>query len=142
MKGDAGVNECRVYFALYGDDFDPDEITKLLGIHPTDTKRKGQKIPGKIPKCSSWILSTENVKGDLADVYDLSSKIVGQLCDKKGVIIEAMSSFNTFSKLQVVMSISTNEVTSTPAIGFDVETTKFLGEIGAFIDIDTYLHDD
>jgi len=33
-----------------------------------------------------------------------------------------------------------NEEHSTPAIGFEVDTVKFLGEIGAFIDIDTYKH--
>lgn len=133
-------NECRVYFALYGDNFDPEEITRFLGIEPTSTKRRGENVPGHIPKFSSWTLSTENVTGDIADVYDLASEIVRKLQPKRDSIIEVMNRFCAFSKLQVVLSISIKDEVSTPAIGFDVETTRFLGEIGAFIDVDTYKH--
>ncbi|SEB16208.1 DUF4279 domain-containing protein [Marinobacterium iners] len=131
-------NECRVYFGLYGDDFDPKEITSILGIDSTSTKRRGENLPNSVPKFSSWILSTANAAGDSADVYELSSEIVNKLQPKKDLIIEVMRRFRAFSKLQVVLSISIKENVSTPAIGFDVDTIKFLGEIGAFIDIDTY----
>ena len=40
----------------------------------------------------------------------------------------------------MVLWFSMNEEHSTPAIGFEVETVNFLGEIGAFVDIDTYKH--
>ncbi|WP_220745276.1 DUF4279 domain-containing protein, partial [Shewanella colwelliana] len=52
------TNEGRVYFALDGDDFDPDVLTKFLGIEPTSIIRKGEKIPDRLPKSSSWELST------------------------------------------------------------------------------------
>ena len=133
-------NECRVYFAFYGDGFDPEELTRFIGIEPTSTKLKGEKVPGRVPKNSSWTLSTDNVSGERADVYELASEIVSQLQPKKDLIIKAMERFSAFSKLQVVLSLSMKEEVSTPAIGFDVSTTKFLGEIGAFIDIDTYKH--
>ncbi len=48
--------------------------------------------------------------------------------------------FNLSPRLEVVLWFSVNEEHSTPAIGFEVDTIKFLGEIGAFIDIDTYKH--
>ncbi|WP_159967187.1 DUF4279 domain-containing protein [Pseudomonas sp. 9Ag] len=133
-------NECRVYFALNGDDFDPGELTQFLGMKPTSTKRKGEKIPDRVPKFSSWVLSTDNVVDECIDVYEIAGEIVKQLQPKKTLIIDAIKRFGLFSKLQVVLSISVDDNISTPAIGFDVETTKFLGEIGAFIDIDTYRH--
>jgi hypothetical protein len=133
-------NECRVYFALNGDDFDPEEMTQFLGMKPTSTKRKGEKVPGRIPKFSSWVLSTANVVDESVDVYEMASEIVKQLQPKKELIMDAIRKFGVFSKHQVVMSISVEEDASTPAIGFDVETIQFLGEIGAFIDIDTYKH--
>jgi hypothetical protein len=133
-------NECRVYFALNGDDFDPEEMTQFLGMKPTSTKRKREKVPGRIPKFSSWVLSTANVVDESVDVYEMASEIVKQLQPKKELIMDAIRKFGVFSKLQVVMSISVEEDASTPAIGFDVETIQFLGEIGAFIDIDTYKH--
>lgn len=134
------TNEGRVYFALDGDDFDPDEVTKFLGIKPTSIKRKGEKIPGRRPKMNSWILSTENIVNDYIDVFKMASEIVNQLRPKKQLIIEAKKRFNVSPRLEVVLWFSMNEEHSTPAIGFEVETTEFLGEVGAFVDIDTYKH--
>ncbi|WNO10598.1 DUF4279 domain-containing protein [Teredinibacter sp. KSP-S5-2] len=134
------TNEGRVYFALEGDDFDPDEVTKFLGIEPTSIKRKGSKVPGKIPKMNSWQFSTENIVNDFIDVFEMSTEIVTKLKPKKDLILEAMKRFNASPRFEVVLWFSMNEEHSTPAIGFEVETVEFLGEIGAFVDIDTYKH--
>lgn len=134
------TNEGKVYFALDGDDFDPDEVTKLLGIKPTSVMRKGENIPGKLPKKNSWKLSTDNVVNDYIDVFEMATLIVDQLEPKKHFILEAISRFSLFPRLEVVLWFSVNEEHSTPAIGFEATTVKFLGEIGAVIDIDTYKH--
>ena len=130
----------RVYFAFDGDDFDPDEITKFLGLEPTNIMRKGSRIPGKIPKMNSWELSTDQVIDEHIDIYELSTQIVSILKPKLDLIIESKSRFNAEPRFQVVLTFSSNEESSTPAIGFEIETTKFLGAIGAFVDIDTYKH--
>ena len=134
------TNEGRVYFALDGDDFDPDEVTKFLGIEPTSVKRKGSRVPGRIPKRNSWVLSTENIINDYIDVYEMSTQIVNRLKPKKELILKVKERFNVLPRFEVVLWFSMNEEHSTPAIGFEVETIQFLGEIGAFIDIDTYKH--
>ncbi|MCL7463230.1 DUF4279 domain-containing protein [Pseudomonas sp. NW5] len=134
------TNEGRVYFALDGDDFDPDEVTEFLGIEPTSIKRKGSKVPGKIPKINSWELSTENIVNECIDVFEMSTAIVNKLKAKKELILQAKDRFNVLPRFEVVLWFSTNEKHSTPAIGFEVETVEFLGEIGAFFDIDTYKH--
>lgn len=134
------TNEGRVYFALDGDDFDPDDVTEFLGLEPTNIRRKGSRIRGKVPKMNSWELSTEQVVDEYIDVFELSTKIVSVLKPKLDLIIEAKSKFNAEPRFQVVLTFSTNEEHSTPAIGFEVETTEFLGAIGAFVDIDTYKH--
>lgn len=134
------TNEGRVYFALDGDDFDPDELTKFLGIEPTSIMRKGSRIVGKIPKMSSWQLSTENLVSEYVDVFEMSTEIVHKLKPKKELILQAKARFNVTPRLEVVLWFSVNENHSTPAIGFEVETVEFLGEIGASIDIDTYKH--
>ncbi|MBA3238296.1 MAG: DUF4279 domain-containing protein [Parachlamydiaceae bacterium] len=131
-------NEGRVYFCLFGDDFDPNEVTEFLGINPTSIQIKGERVPNIFPKESSWMLSTDNIVNDLVDVYTLATSIVNDLKSKKDLIIEAKKKFNVFPMLQVVLWFSLNEEDSTPVIGFEADTIKFLGEIGAFIDIDTY----
>ncbi len=140
LETHVNTNEGRVYFALAGDDFDPDELTEFIGIQPTTIIRKGSRDPGKIPQTSSWVLSTENMVDDFIDVYEMSRSIVNQLMPKKDLIWEAIERFSLSPRLEVVLWFSINEDISTPVIGFDVETIKFLGEIGADIDIDSYKH--
>lgn len=134
------TNEGRVYFALDGDDFDPDEVTEFLGIEPTSVRRKGSRIPGKIPRMNSWELSTDRIVNEYIDVFEMSTEIVNRLKAKKDLILLAIERFNASPRFEVVLWFSMNEEHSTPAIGFEVETIKFLGEIGAFIDIDSYKH--
>jgi len=141
LKGNrVETNEGRVYFALDGDDFDPDEVTEFLGLVPTNIRRKGSRIPGKLPKMNSWELSTEQVIDEYIDVFEMSTQIVNVLKPKLDLIIEAKDRFKAEPRFQVVLTFSMNEEHSTPAIGFEVETTEFLGAIGAFVDIDTYKH--
>ena len=134
------TNEGEVYFALDGDDFDPDEVTEFLGIKPTSIRRKGSKVSGKIPKMNSWELSTGDIVNDYIDVFEMATKVVNKLKDRKDLILQAKERFNALPRFQVILWISMNEKHSTPAIGFEVETVKFLGEIGALVDIDTYRH--
>jgi hypothetical protein len=134
------TNEGRVYFALDGDGFDPTELTRFLGIEPTLVIRKGSKIPNNIPKFNSWKFSTENIVNEHIDVFDMASDIVNILKPVKHLILQAKERFNVTPRFEVVLWFSMNEVHSTPAIGFDADTVKFLGDVGAFIDIDTYKH--
>lgn len=138
MDSSVLTNEGEVYFSLFGDDCDPDEITKFLGINPTRIEVKGEKVPDRLPRQSSWEFSTDNIVNDYIDVYNLAASIVNELKSKKDLIIEAKRRFNVSSKLQVVLKLSSNNKHSTPAIGLEEDTIKFLAEIGAFIDIDTY----
>lgn len=131
-------NEGRVYFALDGDDFDPKEVTKLLGIEPTTVLFKGKSSKGYMVRKTSWILTTENLIRDYIDVFEMSSEIATQLIDKKEKLLEVIKRFKLIPRLEVVLRFSTMDEVSMPAIGFEVETVKFLGEIGAHIDIDTY----
>ncbi|MBF0411060.1 MAG: DUF4279 domain-containing protein [Candidatus Riflebacteria bacterium] len=134
------TNEGRVYFALDGDDFEPDSLTEFLGIEPTAIMRKGSKIPGKLPARSSWEFSTVNVVNENINVFDMAASIIEKLEPKKDIIIKAIEKFNLVSRLEVVLWFSMNEECSTPAIGFEAATIRFLSEVGACVDVDTYKH--
>ena len=132
-------NEGRVYFAFQGDNFDPNEITKLIGINPTKIRLKNELPSGKLPKFNSWIFSSENVVDEVIDIYEMTTSLVKTLESKVDIINEIRKKLNVTTCLQVVLSFSTNEGISTPVIGFDTATIDFLAKVGAFIDIDTYL---
>lgn len=140
LEDNLAINEGRVYFALDGDDFNPDDVTIFLGIEPTAVMKKGSKILNKLPAKSSWEFSTENVVNEYIDVFNMAESIIEVLQSKKQKILEAIEKFDLVPRLEVVLWFSLNEEHSTPAIGFEPNTLKFLGDIGAFIDIDTYKH--
>ena len=128
------TNEGKVYFGLFGNDFDPNEVTALLGIQPTKTAEKRNPIP----KRASWILSTGKIEADIIDVYEMSSEIIEKLEPLKSQIIEAMNKYKLEAVLEVVLTVTSDDSKSTPAIGFEVNVIKFLSDVGAFIDVDTY----
>ncbi len=132
-------NEGQVYFAFDGKDFNPHEITNFLGIQPTKIRLKGELPSGKLPKYSSWILSTENIIDEYIDIFDMATALVKILKPKINMINDVRKKFNVTTRLEVVLSFSIDEGTSTPAIGFESETIDFLGKVGANIDIDTYI---
>ena len=125
-------NEGEVYFGLFGDDFDPAALS--IGVAPTKTRRKGNPTP----KFSSWIYSTGKQKGEVVDIYKMASSLVAALEPFAEKIIEAKVAHRLEAILEVVLTITTDETKSTPAIGFDSHVIAFLHRVGASIDVDTY----
>lgn len=128
------MNKGEVYLGLFGDNFDPDAVTPIIGITPTRIQRKGSPRP----KYSSWEVSTGKIEDDIVDVYVMSSSLVKKLRPYADKIVKAKKDFGLEAVLEVVLTITSDDSKSTPAIGFDSEVLAFLNTIGATIDIDTY----
>lgn len=129
----------EVYFAMYGDDFEPDEISTLVGLPATKVRRKGERradVP--LPRNSSWEVSLGRVESDVIDVYEMSAALVTQLSPFAAKIVEAKTAFDLRCVFQVVLWIDQNEEASMPAIGFESPVINFIHGVGAEIDIDTY----
>lgn len=131
------TNKAEVYLALYGTDFDPEEVTRRVGLEPTSIKRKGEP---KTRRHSFWQISSGRVESDVIDVYEMSSALVTLLAPRTAEIASARRELSLEAVLEVVLWITTDESKSTPAIGFDREVISFLHAIGAAIDVDTYLN--
>jgi hypothetical protein len=126
------LNEGRVYFGLFGDDFDPESLA--IGVVPTKTARKA--IP--MPKQSSWMYSSERVRGEVIDVYKMSASLVADLEPHIQNIREAMQRHGLEAVLEVVLTITPDDSVSTPILGFDQTVIAFLNDIGGTIDVDLY----
>ncbi len=70
-------NEARAHFTLAGYHFNPDVITKHIGIKPTSVDASGAHSELNKPVLSSWELSTETVTDDI-DVYKLTDELIKQ----------------------------------------------------------------
>ncbi len=128
------ANEGEVYFALFGDDFDPGEVTKLVGLQPTSVRRKTYPLP----KHAWWKVSIGKTEGELVDVYEMSSALIEKLAPHAQGILRAKQELRLEAILEVVLHISMNDSIPTPAIGFTPEVVSFLSRVGAGIDIDAY----
>ena len=128
------MNEGEVYFALYADEFEPDEVTEIIGIEPTKILRKGNPIP----RCTSWEYSTGRIADEVVDVYEMSSSLIATLAPLADKIAKAKEMFGLEAVLEVVLTVTPDDSKSTPAIGFESEVITFLHRVGGTIDIDTY----
>jgi hypothetical protein len=92
-------NKGRAHFTLSGYHFNPDEITRLLGIEPTSVNRAGASSGLDKPVISSWELSTDIVTGDEedVDVYALTDIIIKQLEPIEAKILEHQAQADKFN---------------------------------------------
>lgn len=128
-------NQARAHFTLSGYHFNPDDITRLLGIQPTSVDAAGANSGLDKPVISSWELSTDTIT-DNVDVYDLTGKLIKQVEPAKDKILQVIKSHNLSPRFGVVLVLSVDKDETTPDVGFGARTIRFLADIGAFINID------
>ena len=131
-------NKGRVFFALSGYHFNPEDITRLIGVEPTSTDAGGLMGSPEKPSISSWELSTDTVTEDV-DVYALTEIILKKLEPIKEEILQVCKSHNLSPRISVVLTLSTDKDDNCPDVGFGGRLVKFLAEIGAFINVDYQL---
>ncbi len=131
-------NKGRAYFSLAGYHFNPDDITRLLGIEPTSVNAAGTGGSLDKPVISSWELSTDTITDDV-DVYALTDIVIKQLEPVKEKILQVIKSQNLSPRIGVVLVLSTDKDESVPDVGFGARTIRFLAEIGAFINVEYQL---
>ncbi len=131
-------NKGRAYFTLSGYHFDPDVITRVLGIEPSSINAAGTRGSPDKPVISSWELSTDEVT-DNVDVYELTDIIIKQLEPVKDKILQVIKSHNLSPRVGVVLVLSVDKDESSPDVGFGARTIRFLAEMGAFINVEYQL---
>jgi len=130
--------KCRVYFAFYGYHFDPDDITRLLGLKPTKVDASGARSGLDKPVVSSWEFSTDTASEDI-DVFKLTDSLIKQLEPVKEKIQQVAKSHNLSPRIGVVLVLPVEKNAPLPDLGFGARTIQFLADIGAFIDVDYQL---
>ena len=128
-------NKARAFFALSGYHFNPDDITRQLGIEPTSINAAGAHSGLDNPVISSWEISTEMVTDDV-DVYKLTEEILKKIEPAKDKILEVIKNQNLSPRLNVELVLSIDKDETSPEVGFGGRLTRFMADIGAFINID------
>jgi len=86
-------NKARAHFTLSGYHFNPDDITRLLGIEPTSVDASGARSALDKPVISSWELSTETMTDNI-DVYKMTEIIIKKIEPAKEKILQVITSHN------------------------------------------------
>lgn len=129
-------NKARAYFALLGYHFNPDDITRLLGVEPTTVNAAGAYSTLDKPVISSWELSTDTLAGEV-DVFALTDTLVKQLEPVKDKIVAVCKSHNLSPRLGVVLTLSSDRSEASPEAGVGVRAVRFLADTGSFINVET-----
>ena len=125
----------EVYFALYGKDFDPSVALKLIDVDSAVIQKRGDPIP----KFSSWRCTSGKLGLDVFNIDQVASDLIDKLGPHRDTILALRRNHELKAVLEVVVTFSSDEARSTPAIGFDETVIEFLQYVGATIDIDTYV---
>lgn len=109
----------EIFFMVWGDELDPEEISKILKIKPTETAKKGDLVIGKktgttvLSKTGKWFLKTkEHVNS--CQVIDHVEFILTFL---RG-LEEPLCNFKTIEKLTITFLIQVD--VDTDSVEFDL----------------------
>ena len=134
------LNECYLYFALTGRGFDPDAVSAALNLAPTRAVYEGSTgMGGRILGHSSWQYGTPVLRGsDVFRLDEIADELIAALLPVQDKIAELAKAHQIEAYLMVVLTVSTDERDSTPAIGFSPRVISFCHAVGARIEFDIY----
>src|SRR5574340_1223427 len=129
--------EIKVDFLIAGN-FDPEEITNVLGISPTKSWKKGDLISGTTiaRKFDGWILSAAE-RSDSNEVEEHIKPLLTKLLPLKDRIAEVYKEFELEAEINCAVYV-TDE---TPVLYMSAVTLREISELNASVDIDIILLD-
>jgi hypothetical protein len=121
------VDECSLLLRFFGDDLDPETITALLGVDPTDACRKGD--PVRASHTGRWLLDCERT----SDTPDSQIKLLmSDLTDELDVWQRLAASFSAEIKCHLFLKRWTRGTI------FSTESLTLLTERGLRLHVEVY----
>ncbi|MFT4294244.1 MAG: DUF4279 domain-containing protein [Micropruina sp.] len=141
------------WFEVYGElalhgDFDPDAITRELGIEPTRAHRRGDLLfGGRTAPSGLWVWETESrinadsddLAREVLDRIELTAETFRALKERHSI----SASLEIVPTMHVLLDDEDGEpgiLATTPAHWFSVETLTRVAAYGLELDIDEYVH--
>ena len=130
------------------DDFEPDAVSELLGITPTNVYRRGEVLRGgRVRPHSRWVWETaKRVEHDgellIQEVLDTFEPLADQLAEAQarwGLDVQVGLVISVYGTIQADPDGSSGAVVSTPALYMSPGTLRRLTELGCALEIDTYV---
>ncbi len=136
------MNKTNIFvkFSISGEEFNPNIVTSILSINPTNCWRKGDCYRTKsnttlMRKYSNWEIRSK--KEESFDMGTQMNKILDLFIGKESLFVDLKSKYDINFIIFVVIVVEKGE---TPAIYLDERTIKFANDIGATFDFDLYVN--
>ena len=124
----------RIKLSIYGNGFDPDEITKATKIIPTTVWRKGDQVNSiTVHKEDSWHYSTEEIETYEDD--DLWEDIFKLFNPVRNIFKSFKEQYNLTMTFYVIVDMPHPE---TPSLCLDNKILNLLSSMGAHVSYDLY----
>ncbi|MDE5602046.1 MAG: DUF4279 domain-containing protein [Clostridia bacterium] len=130
------MNTCYTYFSIKGN-FEPDDITEILGLHPFESHKEGEsRARGNgVYSCSTWNFGRCNEYN--VNVNEQIRKTISPLLDKIELLKHIKDKYAVDFYIEVVPEIHVGE--SVPILGLDLDIIDFCHETRTVVDIDMYV---
>ena len=136
----------KIIFVIFGDVLNHQELTRIVGISPTNSWNKGDEIFHKtrngqmlklpvVRKESAWEYSTGFIQGSIFG--EMEEYILDIFYDRAQVIHKYARERKLEVKIDVVVEIEGGD--TMPSISLSKRFISFLKELDAEIDFDMYL---
>lgn len=124
----------RLSFCIYGDYFDVDKVTNIIGFLPTQTAYKGDQLKYCVSEETFWEYNFAPI--ETLFIEDNLQVFAAQVMPCLEALSSFIKAFSLTSKLLFCVEMSPEE--SCPAIVFDNKILELLHRLNAWIDIDMY----
>ena len=124
----------RLSFCIYGDYFDVDKVTDIIGLSPTQTAYRGDQLKYRVSEGTFWEYNFAPLETLL--IEDNLQVFAAQVTPCLEELASFIKAFALTSKLLFCIEMSPEE--SCPAIVFDNKILELLHRLNAWIDIDMY----
>ncbi|MCO5242208.1 MAG: DUF4279 domain-containing protein [Chitinophagaceae bacterium] len=128
--------QIKAYFKIHGFECSVEEISIAMGLQPTQSWLKGDKIDRRTPirerKFSSWI--REIYEGDINTVGDEYLKYLYEFITQNLSAIESLSTLYETELTLVLRAYNTSNI----GIYLSKEVLKLISQTGVNLDIDAY----
>ncbi|MGN6276883.1 MAG: DUF4279 domain-containing protein [Solirubrobacterales bacterium] len=125
----------NLYFRFYGEAFDPDEITRRLGIEPTTSFRPGDPITKDgqgtwrgygwmVEIGPSRTLAVDSLLQEFRQRFDVSASAVKALCRDLSV------------NLVILCGVGVEGAETAPSLFFPSSFLEWVTELGASLNVD------
>ena len=132
-------NSCYTYFRIVGN-FEPDEITEILGIEPYEIQRIGDRVTAKGPQKAKFAYWHFGLCDEYAsEITKQMEKTIELLKSKSDIINKIRKKYDVGIFLEVVPTVYVNEYE--PNLAPSLEVIDFCYKTGVEIDIDLYVMD-